>query len=60
MLSLGPAPGRELEAGKGDVEMGRDDSETTTGGEAGREAAAQTQQESTANLGKLVGRTACP
>lgn len=39
---MGPAPGGELEAGKGDVEIGQYDSEMSASGEAGLEAAAKT------------------
>lgn len=56
-LARGPAPGEELEAGKRDVETGRDDFEMSAGGEAGLEAAALTQPGKDSNRGKL-GRTA--
>jgi hypothetical protein len=56
---LGFAPGRGLESGNGDVEMGRDDSEMTTGGEVDWRQRPKRSRHSMATMGKLGG-TVCP
>lgn len=47
-----PPPGGELEARKGDVEIGREYFEMLAGGETGLEAAAQTQRGKYGNSGE--------